>query len=249
MSRNDIEKLYKKLCIEILHKQERETKFKNIARSYGKLKSAINVWFEKYVGIKDKNKYYPCVVNDLNRGASILRPVINKALEAYVSVRSKEEEKKDERRMNMRDILIPLSSVSYTSIYEEIQSKKCALAPCYIRKDNKNERDFITYLEDNDSVEWWYKNGDNGSEHFSIKRSDGRLFYPDWFVKTNKGIWVVDTKSGFTAEGEQAQTRARALERWLKENKKFKGGLVKQENGVWKIATDSTLEKWSDFRL
>ena len=35
MSQNDMEKLYKKLCIEILHKQEKETKFKNIARSYG----------------------------------------------------------------------------------------------------------------------------------------------------------------------------------------------------------------------
>ncbi len=70
MSRNDIEKLYKKLCIEILHKQEKETKFKNIARSYGKLKSTINVWFEKYVSIKDKDKYYPCIMNDLNRGAS-----------------------------------------------------------------------------------------------------------------------------------------------------------------------------------
>ena len=250
MSRNDIEKLYKKLCIEILHKQEKETKFKNIARSYGKLKSAINVWFEKYVGIKDKNKYYPCVVNDLNRGAnSILLPVINKALEEYVSVRSKEEEEKDKRKMNTRDILIPLSSVSYTSIYEEMQSKKCALSPCYIRKDNQNERDFIIYLEDNDSVEWWYKNGDNGSEHFSVKRGDGRLFYPDWFIKTKNDIWIVDTKSGFTAEGEHAQIRAEALNEWLKENKEFKGGLVNKEGGLWKIATDTSLKKWSDFRL
>lgn len=250
MSRNDIEKLYKKLCIEILHKQEKETKFKNIARSYGKLKSAINVWFEKYVGIKDKNKYYPCVVNDLNRGAnSILLPVINKALEAYASVRSKEEEERYKRKMNTRDILIPLSSVSYTSIYGEIQSKKCALAPCYIRKDNQNERDFIAYLEDNDSVEWWYKNGDSGSEHFSIKRSDGRLFYPDWFIKTKDGMWIVDTKSGFTAEGEQAQMRAEALGAWLKENKKFKGGLVKREGGVWKIVADASLKKWSNLRF
>ena len=78
---SDVEKLYKKLCIEVLHRQEQETKFKSISRSYSKLKSAINVWFEEHVGVKDKAKYYPCVVNDLLRGAnSILLPVINDAL-------------------------------------------------------------------------------------------------------------------------------------------------------------------------
>lgn len=250
MSRNDVEKLYKKLCIEVLHKQEKETKFKNIARSYGKLKSAINVWFEKYVGIKDKNKYYPCVVNDLSRGAnSILLPVINEALEQYVSVRSKEEEERDKRRTNTKEISIPLSSVSYTSMYEEMLSKKCALSPCYVNKDNKNEKEFITYLEDNTSVEWWYKNGDNGSEHFSIKRSDGRLFYPDWFIKTKNDVWVVDTKGGFTAEGEQAEIRAHALQEWLRKNKEFKGGIVKQESGVWKITQDVTLKKWINLQF
>lgn len=250
MSRNDIEKLYKKLCIEILHKQEKETKFQNIARSYGKLKSAINVWFEKYVGIKDKDKYYPCVVNDLNRGAnSILLPVINEALEEYVSVRNKEEAEQDKKKTNTKDILIPLSGDSYTSIYEEVLSKKCAMSPCYVNKNNQNEKEFIKYLEDNPSVEWWYKNGDTGSEHFSIKRSDGRLFYPDWFIKTKNDVWIVDTKGGLFAEGEQAQIRAQALDTWLKNNKKFKGGLVKQKNGVWKIAEDVFLDKWSNFRI
>ena len=250
MSYNDIEKLYKKLCIEILHKQEKETKFKNIARSYGKLKSAINVWFEKYVGMKDKNKYYPCVVNDLSRGAnSILLPVINKALEEYASVRNKEEEERDKRKIETRDILIPLDGVSYTSIYEEIQSKKCALVTCYVNRKNKNEMDFIEYLENNDSVKWWYKNGDSGSEHFSIKRDDGKLFYPDWFIKTKNDIWIVDTKGGFTAEGEQAQIRVQALNKWLKENKMFKGGLVKPEKGEWKIAKDVNLESWSSLQF
>ena len=250
MSFNDVEKLYKKLCIEILHMQGKDTKFTNIARSYGILKSAINVWFEKYVGIKNKRKYYPCVVNDLARGSnSILLPVINKALEVYAPIRSMEDEEKDKRKTKMTDILIPMRDTSYTSIYEEIQSKKCAMSPCYVRKGNKNEMSFIEYLESNDSVVWWYKNGDNGSDHFSVRRSDGGLFYPDWFVKTKNDIWIIDTKGGFTAEGEQAQMRAEALEVWLREHKEFKGGLVKQESGVWKIAADSSLEKWADFKF
>ena len=250
MSSNDIEKLYKKLCIETLSKQEGETRFNNIARSYGKLKSAINVWFEKGLGIKDKDKYYPCVVNDLMKDSnSILLRAINEALREYVTIRTKEEREKDKEKAKMKDIFIPAKDISYTSVYEQVESKKCAMIPCYINKDNKNEKGFIKYLEGNDDVEWWYKNGDNGSEYFSVKRSDGRLFYPDWFVKTKDVMWVIDTKSGFTAEGEHAQIRAEALDEWLKKNEGFKGGLVKREGGVWKIATDTSLKKWSNLRF
>ena len=251
MSQNDVEKLYKKLCVEILRKQEDDAKFGNIARSYGKLKSAINVWFEKYVGMKDKKKYYPCVVNDLNRGAnSVLLPVINEALKTYKVVREREEEEKDKRRRETKEVSIPPDGFSYTNAYEEMKdSKKCALDPCYVRKDNKNERNFIDFLEGNESVIHWYKNGDSGSEYFSVMREDGRLFFPDWFVWTNKGIWIIDTKDGRTAEGEEAEIRARALEQWLKKHKEFQGGLVKREGGVWKIAKDSNLEKWVNLDL
>ena len=249
MSSSDVEKLYKKLCIEVLHRQEQETKFKSISRSYSKLKSAINVWFEEHVGVKDKAKYYPCVVNDLLRGAnSILLPVINDALSEYVVVREKEEEAKDKRLLEQHKIKIPKDTVSYSAIYKKYDAKKCAMDQCYINKGNKNEEDFVDYLEGNDSVEWWYKNGDNGAEHFSVKRTDGRLFYPDWFVKTKNSMWILDTKSGFTAEGEHAKVRAEALEKWLKKNKEYKGGLVKPGNGLWKIAKNDSLD-WINLDL
>ncbi|MDA3815174.1 MAG: hypothetical protein PF549_02300, partial [Patescibacteria group bacterium] len=92
-------------------------------------------------------------------------------------------------------------------------------------------------------------NGDQGSDYFSVKREDGRLFFPDWFIKTKNDIWVVDTKSGFTAEGEKAKIRARSLESWLKENKKFKGGLIKEVSGLWKIAKSSELKEWVNLSL
>lgn len=245
MSPNDVEKLYKKLCIEILRKQEGETRFKNIARSYGKLKSAINVWFEKSLGVKDKSKYYPCVVNDLSRDAnSMLLPIINKALREYASVRQIEEEEKDKRKIEMKNTSIPADATSYTSECEEVKSEKCVMAPCYINRKNKNEKSFVDYLEKNEHVVWWYKNGDSGSEYFSVKRDNGNLFYPDWFVWTDSGIWVVDTKGGFTAEGPGAVSRAKALDRWLKENKKFRGGFVRQISGVWEVAECTELKKW-----
>ncbi len=251
MSLADVEKLYKKLCIEILSRQEEESKYGGIARSYGVLKSSLNVFFEDVLKIGEKKEYYHYIVNDLMRGASsILIPVINQALLKYKEIREEEEKEKEKRRHETKIIKVPLSKMKYSSIFEKIESKKCAMQPCYIEKNNQNEKSFIEFLEGSDNIEWWYKNGDQGSDYFSVKREDGRLFFPDWFIKTEKDIWIIDTKSGFTATGDGAKIRARALESWLEKNKKFKGGLVKPGSaGIWQIADNSDLENWSDLKL
>lgn len=251
MSYSDVEKLYKKLCVEVLAKQEKESKYEGIARSYGILKSALNVFFEDILKIGEKKEYYHYIVNDLMKGAnSALLPIINESLLEYKEIRKKEEVEKEKRKEERKPIKIPLTKVDYNNLYEITNYKKCALEPCYIGVDiSKPEKDFVKYLEGNKNVIWWYKNGDNGSDNFSVKREDGRLFFPDWFIKTKNNIWIVDTKSGFTAEGEGAKIRARALENWLKENKKFKGGLVKEVSGLWQIAKDSKLKEWENLDL
>ncbi len=167
-----------------------------------------------------------------------------------IRIREEEEKEKDKRKHETKMIKVPLSKIKYSSIFEKIESERCAMQPCYVEKNNQNEKDFVKYLEENNSVVWWYKNGDQGSDYFSVKREDGRLFFPDWFIKTKNDIWIIDTKSGFTAIGEGARIRARALESWLKKNKKFKGGLVKPGSaGIWKIADNSDLDNWSDLKL
>ena len=251
MSLTDVEKLYKKLCIEVLSRQEEESKYGGIARSYGILKSSLNVFFEDVLKIGEKKEYYQYIVNDLMKGAnSILIPVINKSLLEYKDIREEEEKEKDKRKHETKMIKVPLSKINYSSVFEKIESKKCAMQPCYIEKNNQNEKDFVEYLEKNNSVLWWYKNGDQGSDYFSVKREDGRLFFPDWFVKTKNNIWIIDTKSGFTAIGEGAKIRARALEKWLADHKEFKGGLVKPGSaGIWQIANSAELNKWGNLEL
>jgi type III restriction enzyme len=49
-------------------------------------------------------------------------------------------------------------------------------------------------------IEWWYKNGDNGKEHFAIPynnlQDELRLFYVDFVVKFKSGsIGLFDTKT------------------------------------------------------
>ena len=251
MSESDVDKLYNRLCIHLLVIQAKDSKFSNVARSWGTLKMAIDAYVEDVTREKDKKKYYKYIVSDLVKDAnSILLPIIEESLKRYAGIREVEEMVRDERKDNKKNVLIPLSNVKYSPIYKKIKSSKCAMEPCYITtgKGSDNERQFIDFLEGNDSVEWWYKNGDNGAEHFSVKRKDGKLFYPDWFVKTKNSMWILDTKSGFTAEGEHAKVRAEALEKWLKKNKEYKGGLVKPGNGLWKIAKNDSLD-WVNLDL
>jgi type III restriction enzyme len=141
--------------------------------------------------------------------------------------------------------------------------KKSAMAPFYIEKDYKgddNEMEFIKFLEESKNVLWWYKNGDSGSEFFSIsyfnlEENKEKLFYPDWIFKVNGKIWIVDTKKGFTAESADTKYKAEALQQWLKGKKEFTGGIAVQDgpNG-WKFNHNATYSytpsftKWDDLK-
>lgn len=63
------------------------------------------------------------------------------------------------------------------------------------------ERLFERYCENNDKVEWVYKNGDTGQQYLSIVYMDGIskqwLFYPDYIVHLKGGTdWIIETKGG-----------------------------------------------------
>ena len=63
------------------------------------------------------------------------------------------------------------------------------------------ERLFERYCENNDKVEWVYKNGDTGQQYLSIVYMDGIskqwLFYPDYIVHLKEGTdWIIETKGG-----------------------------------------------------
>lgn len=60
---------------------------------------------------------------------------------------------------------------------------------------------FEQYCEQNENIEWVYKNGDTGQQYFSIVYIDGLrhqwLFYADYIVMKKDGsIWIIETKGG-----------------------------------------------------
>lgn len=244
ISRNDLERLYNLLCFNTVSKQEEENKKFAPERSWGKLKTALNVYFSNIIDIP-REDYYKIIVNDLLRPDSILRPILGETLEKYRPIREKEVKEKAKRTRRVEVLEIPREYLFFTDLYEEMKVNKSAMHPFYIQKKPvQNEKEFIKYLEASSKVEWWYKNGDSGSEYFSIPyyhetENRERLFYPDWIVKTKNKIWIIDTKAGITSaeQSPETQYKEKALKKWLKGKNKFDGGIVVPDgpNG-WKMA-------------
>lgn len=247
-SKNDIERMYNLLCFNLISKQEEENKKFAPERSWGKLKTALNVWFSETLN-ESRDRYYIIIVNDLLKQDSTLRKVISIALEKYRPKRQEEVNKKESRSKRTEELEIPRPELDYTEDYEEIDHlNKNSMEPVYIKKEyegKKNEREFIKYLESK-KIDWWYKNGDSGSEHFSIPYYDKieqkhRLFYPDWIIKKKDKIIILDTKQGLkgTVGSEDTKEKAEGLQIWIKEQNKngkiFLGGITTKVSEIWKI--------------
>jgi len=265
MSRHDLERLYNLLCFKIIAKQTDENRKFAPERSWGKLKTALNIWLMEKLKASRMDAY-KIIVNDLVSPAGALAPVIGDALLAYRPVREQEVNKKSARAKRIEQIEIPREALFFTDQYEALEVKKSAMEPFWIEKGmfgGVNEKAFVEFLESpkNKSVSWWYKNGDSGSEYFSISyhnpdENKEKLFYPDWIVQTKDAVYILDTKGGITAESNDTRYKAEALQAWLKGKKGFDGGIVVQDgpNG-WKInrnakySFSSSMKGWEVFEM
>lgn len=244
-SRNDLERLYNLLCFNIISQQEEESKKFAPERSWGKIKTALNVYFVNSLKIK-RDEYYKVIVKDLLRPDSQLKVILGLALEEYRPIRELEVHRKSQRTSQIIKLEIPPKSLFYTDDYEVVKAKKSAMEPVYMQKEylgSVNEKKFIKYLESKTKVVWWYKNGDFGSEFFSIpyyneKEKKEKMFYPDWIVRTKNKLLVLETKAGDTAESLDTKYKAEVLQKWLKRQKYgFVGGIAVEDGGVWKVNT------------
>lgn len=253
-SRHDVEKLFTYMCMDLLRRQDEEkAKITNIARSYGTLKSALRLWFRNYAFREedDDTRYRIFLADVMNKGAdSIFQELITKTLknhypqrEAYVKKRREEAEKQAAQEFKVLD------TYSYTEDYEPVKAVRCLLEPFFLRKEYKgrdNEVKFAEYLDSQDSIEWWIKNGDSGKDWFSIRyfnKDDNKLdlFYPDWIYKKKDGtIGIWDTKDGDTAASNETRDKAEELQRHLKilngydrEGIRYEGGIVIPASGTW----------------
>jgi len=236
-SYNDIKKFYDLLLYREIVNQEEQSKFGNVARSYGKLKSAMNVWLKQF--IKENPPLYAIVCNDLSKDAdSVLKIVIEEALKEYKPIRNDEVlERVKKSRTDLVFSILP--EHTYSDNYElNMGIQKYALDKCYLNYASDIEKTFVDYLESQEGIDWWYKNADNGREALAIqyesKHGELRLFYPDFVIKQSDRIGIFDTKLGQTAES--ATEKAEALYQYCQNNKgnSLIGILSKEIKGILK---------------
>lgn len=254
VSRNDVQKLFSKMCVDLLREQtDDDAKIANIARSFGTLKSALRLWFKSYAFREedDDARYRIFLADVLNKGErSIFRYLVTQTLKVHFPMREENIRKRREEAEQQETTTFKiLKTYAYSDDYEGLDMERCLFKPFYIRKNydgRDNELKFAKYLDKQECIEWWMKNGDSGRDWLSIRYFNEttqrkELFYPDWIYKKKDGtIGIWDTKGGQTASSVETKNKAEELQRHIKilnshdrEGIRYEGGIVIQANAMW----------------
>ena len=120
------------------------------------------------------------------------------------------------------------------------------------------ELEFEKWCEKN--ADWFYKNGDKGSEYFSILYTNDygkqKLFYPDYILSVNNELWIIETKGGENRSGSNAnidefsEKKFNALKAYIAKYGIKGGFVVLDESGIDKelYITTTMFHKFSDDR-
>ncbi len=254
VSRHDVQKLFSKVCVDLLKGQtDDDSKIANIARSFGILKSALRMWFKNYAfRLEDDDARYRIFLADvLNKGErSLFKYLVTATLKAHYPLRKEQIKKRREEAEKQETTTFRiLKTYAYSDDYESMEMKRCLFHPFYIRKNYDgriNEIKFANYLDKQECIEWWMKNGDNGKDWLSIRyynevTQKTELFYPDWVYKKKDGtIGIWDTKGGQTASSTETKNKAEELQRRIRilnghnrEGIRYEGGIVIEANSMW----------------
>lgn len=117
------------------------------------------------------------------------------------------------------------------------------------------ERRFSEFLESNKAyIDWWYKNGDEGKQHYSIpyenSQKEKALFYVDFVVRMKNGqVFLFDTKT--ENSDSEAPNKHNALIDYMAD-KGLLGGVIVEKDDVWHYSPlhiDSTedVRGWDTF--
>ena len=158
-------------------------------------------------------------------------------------------QRREDNEQRQSEPFILKKMYAFTEDYETLPANKCLLDSFYLRKNyngRKTEEAFAKYLDQQETIEWWFKNGDSGKDWLAIRyynevANQEALFYPDWIYKKKDGtIGIFDTKGGITASDTSTKNKAEALQKriatlnaWHRETIRYEGGIVIQSNGLW----------------
>lgn len=206
-------------------------------RSSEVISTSISNFFRNQLKISDYDEIVNLtVVNEINR--VLFTEIIQKSIENYQKI----------ARDNDITILtnecwdIP-KTMEYSSNHEEMNFHKSIMKPTYVKTDGnyQTELNFMKFLDNNDRVQWWFKNGENQEKHFAITYNDqndkAHKFYVDFIVKTMNGkLWLLETKGGSTLRDISTKYKSNRLFKYvLEQNSNLAGGIVRYDDvqDVW----------------
>ncbi len=172
--------------------------------------------------------------------------IITKALDRYLKVLTERQKEKSEKSYVKYDWEVPADRL-YKEDTNEVRedAKNHALMP-FVRLKNAStpEQEFERYLEAHtEYIDWWYKNGDAGKQHYAIsyvgEDGDKSLFYVDFVIRMKNGqIFLFDTKT--CGSDKDGACKHNALIDYInaEENrgKRLKGGVLIRQGENWKYS-------------
>ncbi len=175
-----------------------------------------------------------------------IEAVVGLALDRYFEILVKRQKTKSEKSFEKYNWEVPADRL-YPEDTHIIRNdvKDHALVPfIQLEKASMPERKFVAFLENNQEfIDWWYKNGDAGKQHYAISYTDiydrKSLFYVDFVIRMKSGrIFLFDTKT--TGSDPNAARKHNALIDYVnsEEAKKMNlgGGIIIEDGENWKYS-------------
>ena len=169
--------------------------------------------------------------------------IIQIALNLYARLLQGKHREAKQRGFNGYQWEVPAERLYKESTHHELDAvENHALMPFFeLNSASTPEQRFRDFLEANkEYIDWWYKNGDEGKQHYSIpyetSTGDKSLFYVDFIIRMKNGqVFLLDTKSP-GSDGE-APNKHNALIDYMvspeHEAEHLLGGVLIEKNEVW----------------
>ena len=192
----------------------------------------------------------------------VFADLIDRALNRYLKIIAVRQNRQNEKYYKQYDWEVPVERL-YREESHRIKEGVCdhALLPFVeLKGASKPEEHFEAFLEANkEYIDWWYKNGDAGRQHYAIgyenKLGAKCLFYVDFVIRMKNGqVFLFDTKSA--GSDPDAVEKHNALIDYMASDenrgKHLRGGIVIEKGDNWKycpmkIENTTDIVEWDCF--
>ncbi len=199
-----------------------------------------------------------------HRNVKKFAAIISRAIARYTKIIEDRKKKRKERSFRQYSWKVPeIREYNEAANTERDSVRNHAMLP-YVQENvaSFQEQDFEKFLEEySDCIDWWYKNGKDGKQHYAVpytkQSGEKSLFYVDYVIRMKNGqIFLFDTKG--VGSDQDGVEKHNALVEYMasEENKEkgLKGGVIifRKQDANWcysplPIENTTDLDGWDAF--